>query len=41
MAEFDQILLKYTDPAKGLLHGASFVAVSKSGKNIRETIGRE
>jgi hypothetical protein len=41
MAEFDQILLKYTDPTKGLLHGASFVAVSKNGKNIREGFERE
>jgi hypothetical protein len=35
MAEFDKILQNFIDPTKdGLLHGASFVAVSKSGKRF-------
>ena len=34
MAELDEILKRYTDPAKGCVHGATFVAVDSKGKRM-------
>jgi hypothetical protein len=31
MAELDEILKRYTDPATGSVHGATFVAVDSKG----------
>ncbi|OAL35779.1 hypothetical protein AYO20_04929 [Fonsecaea nubica] len=34
MAELDEILRKYTDPATGSVHGATFVAVDSAGNDL-------
>lgn len=33
MAEIDEILKRYTDPATGSFHGVSFVAIDSKGKD--------
>ncbi len=34
MAELDEILKRYTDPATGSVHGATFVAVDSKGEHV-------
>ena len=34
MEKLDRILEKYTDPAAGLVHGAAFIAIDRTGMNV-------
>ena len=34
MAELDEILKRYTDPATGSVHGATFVAIDGKGELV-------